>query len=70
MEVFRPVKVNFCDQFVTVEVKWNPRSNEYSGGSKYQNTVVTPNKATPNKGTYCLICPKISKFTNKAMCLI
>ena len=33
-------------------------------------TVVTPNKATPNKGTYCLICPKISKFKNKAKCLI
>ena len=31
---------------------------------------VTPNKATLNKGTLCLICLEISKLTNKAMCLI
>ena len=33
-------------------------------------TMVTPNKATPNKSTYCLICLRISKLTNKAMYLI
>ena len=33
-------------------------------------TVVTSNKATQNKGTYCLICLKTRKFRNKATCLI